>query len=292
MQEPGIEVDWRRPGPFTAQERRQIDRWYSELHGEGDLSLSGFMTFWMKHGEETFKRYRRLLQAAFVGGIPNENVSFLLFLHSYVVDGYEPGVVYEVIGCHKTGITKQQVLDTIALAFVHGGPMGMNGIASGTDAYLDKWTTDPPYDGKIWPDGWTIDGAAFKSGLDFSKPGMTATESESLCNWYKANEGEVPNYVPFLAKWNPEALKALRARYEGAVHTLPKQLIAMMMFHTAALQRTPAAMRRYAFQARRYGVTRMQMVELITFLLIYTGDLSSELMTGAVADLIERWEER
>ena len=95
-----------------------------------------------------------------------------------------------------------------------------------------------------------------------------------------------------LAKWNPEAIKALRARYEGAVHTLPKQLIPLMMFHTAALQRAAGAMRRYAFQARRYGVKRLEMIELITFLLMYTGDLTSEVMTAAVSDLIDRWEER
>ena len=108
------------------------------------MNLSGFLTFWMKHSEEEFKRYRRLLEASFVSGAPSENVSFLLFLHSYVVAGNEPGVLYEVIGCHKTGVTKKQVLDAIALAFVHAGPMGMNGIAKGTDEYLDKWTSDPP----------------------------------------------------------------------------------------------------------------------------------------------------
>lgn len=292
MQTHGVGVDWRRPGPFTKEERAGITRWYSELHGEGDLNLSGFLTFWMKHGEEDFKRYRRLLEASFVSGMPSENVSFLLFLHSYVVAGYEPGVLYEVIGCHKTGISKQQMIDAIALAFVHAGPMGMNGIARGTDEYLDKWTKDLPFDGQVWPTGWNIDGRCFQSGLDFSKAGMTAAEVESLRAWYVTHQGEVPGYVTFLAKWNPEALKAFRSRYEGAVNTLPRQLIPLMMFHTAAMQRAPAAMRRFAFQARHYGVKRSEMIELVTFLLMYTGDLSSDIMTDAIMELMDRWEDR
>lgn len=290
METQGVGIDWRRPGPFAAEERAAITKWYSELHGEGNLDLSAFLTFWMKHKEEEFKRYRRLLEASFVSGMPSENVSFLLFLHSYVVAGYEPGVLYEVIGCHKTGITKQQIVDAIALAYLHAGPMGMNGIAKGTDEYLDKWTHDLPYDGQVWPTGWQIDGNVFRSGLDFSASGMTPAEIERLRQWHVDHHGEIPNYVNFLAKWNPEALKSLRARYEGAVNTLPKQLIPLMMFHTAALQRAPAAMRRYAFQARKYGVKRMEMVELITFLLMYTGDISSETMTEAVEPVMDGWD--
>jgi len=286
----GIGVDWRRPGPFTPDERHAITRWYSELHGEGNLDLSSFLTFWLKHDEEVFKRYRRLVEASFLSGTPSETVSFLLFLPTYVVTGYEAGVLYELIGCHKTGVTKRQVLDALALAFVHAGPMGMSDIAKATDAYLEKWTSDPPYAGQIWPNGWDVDGEAFKSGLDFSTPGMTDGEVASLRAWHIANQGEIPSYVPFLGKWNPEALKAFRARYEGAVHTLPKQLIPLMMFHTAAMQRAEGAMRRYAFQARHYGVKKSEMIEVITFVLLYTGDLTSDVIVSAVQDLLETWE--
>ncbi len=286
----GIKVDWRRPGPFTTEERAQIARWYGELHGEGNLDLSRFLTFWLKHDEAVFKRYRRLLEASFVSGAPSENVSFLLFLHSYVIEGYEPGVLYEVIGCQRTGVTKKQVIDAISLAYIHAGPMGMNGIASGTDAYLDKWTSEPHYSGQVWPDGWVVDGDVFKSGLDFSSPGMSDDEIAKLGEWYRKNQGEIPSYVPFLAKRNPEALKAFRARYEGAVNTLPKQLIPLMMFHSAAMKQAEGAMRRYAFQAKCYGATKAQLIEAITFLLMYTGDLTSEIMTNAVEDIVAGWD--
>lgn len=287
----GVGVDWRRPGPLAPAERNAIIKWYSELHGEGDLSLSGFLTFWLKHDDEVFKQYRRLVEASFVGGAPSETVSFLLFLPSYVVAGYEPGVLYEVIGCHKTGVTRQQVLDAIALGFVHAGPMGMNGIAKGTDEYLTKWTQDITTTDTIWPQGWHVDGDAFKAGLDFSTPGMTPEEIARLEQWYKTHQGEVPAYVPFFAKHNPEALKACRARYERAVNTIPKQMIPLMMFHTAAMQKAEPAMRRYAFQAKSYGVKKSEMMEVITFMLLYTGDLTSDGMVGALASVIDGWKD-
>lgn len=281
-------VDWLRPGALDPKEREQLVKWYSDLHGEGNLDLSAFLQFWLKHDDEVFKQYRRAIQACFVGSEMSEAVSFLLFLPSYVAEGYEPGVLYEVIGCRRTGMTRRQILDAVALAFLHSGPMGMNRIARGADDYFSKWTQDEKPVADLWPKGWTPDGGAFKSGLDFAKPGMTPAEIESLERWHLENQGEIPPYVTYFAKWNPESLKAWRSRYERCVNTLPKQSIPLVMFHTAAMKRDAGAMRRYAFQARRYGVRRSDMNVLVTFLFTVGYDMTDTVI-DTLQPLIDRW---
>ena len=81
---------------------------------------------------------------------------------------------------------------------------------------------------------------------------------EKIEQWHERVEGEVPRYVSFLAKHNPLALKAFRARFETSTQrrTLPKQAIASCFVQYASVTGQPDALRRALHMARLFGVKR------------------------------------
>jgi hypothetical protein len=282
-------VDWMRPGPLTADERDAVTTWYSQFHGEGDLRLAAFVPFWLRHDEAVFKRYRRWTTSATREGL-SSSAGALLFLHHYTVIGWAAGALYEVVGARKWGIAKSQVLETLDYAFLNAGPAGMATIAEATDDYLAGWTGDDDVDPTVWPDGWAPDPGAFHCGLDFTTRTLTAAEQAGLEDWYREHQGEVPGYVGFLARHDPGGIKAYRDRYEHATRTLPKQMIPLMTLFTAAVTGRTATLRRAAHQARRYGVTRPQLLLVLARVFGYAGDFTMEDATDVLGPLVDEWE--
>src|SRR5262245_42012219 len=97
-------VNWRTPGGFSPAEKQAIENWYSKYHGEGDLDGAPFVSFWLEHNQEVFKRWRRMAEASMRGGFAVASVPPLLFLHTYTVLGWEDGAAYEVIAALKWGV--------------------------------------------------------------------------------------------------------------------------------------------------------------------------------------------
>ncbi|HZQ78509.1 MAG TPA: hypothetical protein VFE55_14330 [Acidimicrobiia bacterium] len=282
-------VDWMRPGPLTADERAAVVAWYSEFHGQGDLKLAAFVPFWLRHDEQVFKRYRRWATSATQEGLSSA-VGALVFLHHYTVIGWAAGALYEVVGARKWGITRTQVLETLDFAFLNAGPAGMAVVAEATDDELAGWTDDTEVDPSVWPDGWAPDTGAFSSGLDFTTHTLSATERAGLEAWYRDHQGEVPGYVTFLAGHDPAGLKAYRDRYEHVTQTLPKQMIPLMTLFTAAVAGRRSTLLRAAHQARRYGVTRTQLLLVLARVFGYAGDFTMEDATDVLAPLLDEWE--
>ena len=286
--EQAMAVDWMRPGPLTAEERETVARWYAEFHGDGDLNLAPFVPFWLRHDEQVLKRYRRWTTSATQEGLSSA-AGALIFLHHYTMIGSERGALYEVVGARKWGIAKAQVLETLDVAFLNAGPAVMAAAAAATDDYLAAWTTDDEVDPSVWPDGWSPDPAAFASGLDFTTRTLTESERAGLEDWYLTHQGEVPDYVGFLARHDPGGLKAYRDRYEHVTRTLPKQMIPLMTLFTAAVDGRSGALRRAAHQARHYGVTRGQLLLVLARVFGYAGDFTMEQATTTLGPLVDAW---
>jgi hypothetical protein len=283
-----IAVDWLRPGPLAPDELAAMRRWYAEHHGDGNLDQARFLTFWLDHDSAVAKHYRRFVQSA-VSGVPN-TVTALVVMHAYAVLGWESGAQYELIAALKYGASRDQALEALALAFIHAGPMGMGRVAQACDAYLSRWdgkADQPP----AWPAGWAPDPARLKSGIDLSRPGLSEAERQLVLDWYTQNQGEVPDHIHFLARWNPDGLKAFRNRLESCIQTLPVQVVPLMLFLVAALRGEAAAMRRAAFQARHYGVRRAHLLPFLSIALVYAGDIGGERITAAVSPLLDDWPE-
>lgn len=287
--EQDLGIDWRTPGGFTDAEVRIVNAWYSKNHGEGDLQGAPFVAFWLEQNSEIFKRWRRMAESALSDGFTASTVPVCMFLHTYAVMGWKEGAVYETISALKWGVTRQQVLEILGLAFIHAGPMGISNIGPGCSDYLAKWNGKVEKVVNVWPKGWASDPAAFSSGLDFLQTGMTRDEARKLANWYREHQGEVPSYIDFLANNKPELLKAFRQRLESAIVTLPKQLVPLLTFHTAAIQGRIGPIRRAAYQARRYGVLRSEIISAASLASLYAGDLGLEPIAETLEPLLRVW---
>ena len=206
--------------------------------------------------------------------------------------GWEAGAQYELIAALKYGASRAQVLEAMAFAFIHAGPMGMGRVAPLCDEYLKKWEgreSDLAAQPAAWPAGWAADPAAFRSGIDLASASLDDAEKQQVFDWYETHQGEVPRHIRFLAQWSPDGLKAMRNRFESCIVTLPKQIVPLMMFNTAAVRGEPAAMRRAAYQARRYGVRRSHLLPILQIAMVYAGDMGSEAITDSVAPLFDDW---
>ena len=150
----------------------------------------------------------------------------------------------------------------------------------------------PAATGMAYPAGWAADPDAFRSGIDFTDvTTMTAAEVKLLEDWHLRVQGVVPEYVSFLARHYPVALKVFRSRYESVITqlVLPKQMIAVMFLHTAAIRQQPDAVRRAATMAKQFGVTKGQALHCLATDHRYLGDLFIEPAITAVTDLFEDW---
>jgi len=203
---------------FTAEEKERTLEWYRRVHDHGDLDLAPFSRFMLEHDPTGFKRLRRHLIA-----LDEEldepplpmAVGILMFVHTYIVLGMGKGALYETIAMRELGATKAEILETVRLAALHGGPRGINPFAEVADDYLRGWTED----GErrfAWPDGWAPDPDWFRTGIDLDADTLLPGELELIRAWYGRTLGEVPSHVDLLAREAPAAFKTQRARFERA----------------------------------------------------------------------------
>jgi alkylhydroperoxidase/carboxymuconolactone decarboxylase family protein YurZ len=208
---------------------------------------------------------------------------------------YPQGIRYESNGPRAHGIKKSEIADIIALGWISAGPFGINAAAAALYDFMKEWDdSDAP--GWAWPEGWAHDPDAFSSGIDF----LNATDDntiedddlERLVEWHRRVEGDVPSYVPFLAKHYPLALKAFRNRMEATLSrgSLPKQYVALCWVHLAASWWRPEALRRAIHMARVFGVTKDQVVHVIALTQVYQGHVGMDAVIGAVGDSLDGWD--
>ena len=274
---------------WTAQERANTVRWYELAHGTGDTRLAQFVPFCIDYNPAGFKRYRSLVPTL-TGAVPRG----LFFVHLYAVIGNVNGCLYEIIASRQNGFIKKQIVEALNFAFLSGGPQGINAVAEAASAYLASWEDDRTDSVLIWPEGWTIDPDAFKSGIDIEAKsiGFTEEEVESLRAWHRRMSGEVPRYVDLWSRLRGGPYKANRSRFEVAPGTtLPIQIYPLMMMHIAAYLERPAALRQSLLHARALGVKLEQVVEILDTAFVYGGEWKmAGVFTDQIVDLLEAWE--
>lgn len=239
------------------------------VHAKG--SWLPALDFWLEHRVDVLKRYR--LQARMTttpDSLARPLPNMLSFLHYYTILGFPDGILYEVNTVHANGAHKKSILATIAVAFIHAGPLGMRYVSTSSNQAIENY--EDPEKPELWPDGWAPDHEAFLSGLDFSEPELQPGELEKLVDWYERVCGEVPQYVHFLAKHRPHALKAARNRFESAIKdAMPKQMMPYLQLHWNTSRLHKDGIHEAALMGRGFGMTDEWIADAITWGMLYGG---------------------
>lgn len=279
---------------LSPDERSGLIRWYLDSHGTGSLDLVKFAPFLIDHDPGSLKRYRRhvetIAEQADGVGLPQAVVA-LLFLHAYSVLGNERGILYQVVAARRWGATRREVVDTIGFAFLEGGPRGMNAAAELSDSYLRDWTDGGSPAGIKWPDNWSPDPGAFRSGIDYATDDLLPGELEAIESWQHRMCGSETAGFRLLAQLHGRAYKTHRIRYERAISSaLPAQMFPLYTLHLATIQLRPRAIRSSLHLARRLGVARHHAVQTIWWGLLYGGETLREEIGEAAGDMLREWE--
>ena len=252
---------------------------------------------------ELLKRYRLWTNAQLKGAgleppLPATSPIFTIVSgHYYMTAGYDQGVVADILAMRARGARKDEVGHLLALAWFHGGNIGINNTARLADSYMRAWDPDDDAPGLTWPDGWTADPDVFRCGVDFSRAPeaepLPASELQAIEDWHRRWEGEVPAYVSFLARYFPTALRTYRARYETATDgPIPGQMIVLLQLHLASLWKCPDAVRRALNMAQALGIERDQAAQVLAFTQLYLSHLAMDSSVRDIEEVFERWQER
>jgi len=280
---------------YSEEEKARTLEWYRRVHDHGDLDLAPFARFMLEHDPTGFKRLRRHLITLDdeIDGPPLPVAAgVLMFVHTYIVLGMGKGALYEIIAMRDLGATRAEIMETVRLGALHGGPRGINALAEVADEYLRDWHEDPATESRVaWPAGWAPDAARFRSGIDLGSDELEQGELELLREWYLRTLGEVPSHVDFLGRVAPRSLKTQRARFETAITgALPAQMIPLLTLHLSAIRLWPKPLRRAVQTARSLGVRRGEVVAALLWSGVYGTDLVMETAMDAAGDLLEDWD--
>ena len=203
----------------------------------------------------------------------------------YALNGYAPGIRDLVHEQQQSGLTKDEILEGIGIAFIHGGPRGMETVAEALADYA--WIAAPRR--APFPASWDVDPAAFRSGIDYASPALAADELRKIEAWYERWLGEVPRYVRLLASLRPELLKAHRTRYENLIRVLPKQVVPMTLLANEVLRGFEPGIRENVLLARGFGVAKDDVLDEINGVLPYAGMEGIEVVDRAAGDVFATW---
>jgi hypothetical protein len=275
-------LDLLRPDAYSETEGEVFRQSYEDDHG---AALAAY-DFWLRWRPDVLKRHR--LQAY----VADQSGAWftLLFLHYYTVIAFEEGIAYQAQMVKAAGLTRDEVLETLAVAFLHAGPYGMTFAERATRDVLPQLLETRQ--SNVFPAGWRNDPEAFHSGLDFTTIGLSPAERSSLVAWYERTIGEVPRYVQLLLKYSPDVLKAWRSRFETALaRALPKQMMPFLLLHLNVSRGFDEGVREQLLLARAFGVSRELAVRAIVWGGLYGGTAGLSIADRAAGDILERWQD-
>ena len=236
-------------------------------------------------------RQMQFLHAVPANGEVPMAITMLTMLHWYACNRVEEGVIHEVMGCQEMGATKAQVNEVLALAFMHSGPSGFRTVYHQAFDYMQSYR-DPDHSIK-WPEGWAPDPDAFVTGLNFDSPDLTDAERDQLFEWYERTIGYVPRSVQMLARYNPNFMKAHRAKFEGAMKTgaLPKQIVPYILIHYNMNRGFRDGIREAALLGKAWGMKRDHIINAVTLGVGYMSGIDGAyIVDEAIGDLLKSWE--
>lgn len=212
---------------------------------------------------------------------------------SYVMLGWETGIVNQVISLRRNGMPKEQIMELIMLAQLYAGMRGLGHVFRAVGAFLPA-LGEPP-DGKTpaFPDGWDVDPAAIRCGLDLSTLEVTDQDRAAITGWYERTIGYLPPSIATGLRYDPGFVKMHRAKWEATVRTLPKQVIPYLQLRLNMMSGNVPGLREAALLARAWGISRTHAVKAITASAMYfTSFEGLYTMHEAMADILEDWPER
>lgn len=248
----------------------EIDKYRDFYRRTKGWSLPAF-EFWLELRPDVLKRYRAnfVRECTSVEERPRPLAHVLVMLHHYAIVGFEEGALYEVKLARSEGATREEVLDTLAFAFVNGNPMGGHSAAIACFDYMKEWMAEAPEPSpnpQRWPAAWRFDPHAFDSGMDYSTPEASEEDMRKLRTWYLDKLGEVPKYVQFLSTHRPGFLKAYRNRMEHAIRdALPCEMVPYMLLNLYATRGFHDGIREAVLMGKWLGMTRPQLTDAITW---------------------------
>lgn len=266
------------PDVITGEEIARFRRYYDEVKGDQNQSYE----FWLEFGPDVLKRHKART-ISYTLGSPSP-VGALAALHQYVVDAFDDGIRYEIELAKTKGASRSDVLDTISIAFIHGGHPGMYAVSRVADVL--RTYEDP--EATAWPPEWSFDRDAFASGADFSSLEATKDDVEAILSWYRRRCGEVPDGVRFLAAHRPQLLKSYRSRYEHAIReSLPAQMLPYLLLHYHTARGSQEGIRENVLLGRALGMTRTQLLDAICSAVLHGGVEILGLVERAAGDLLD-----
>ncbi len=193
-----------------------------------------------------------------VFGTPNS----IQQLHSYMVLGWETGIRNQFRVLRRLGFTRAQMMEIVMFGRLVAGMRGLGHVYHAIGDVLPDYADGHGH--PSFPQGWAVDPAAFRCGLDLSTPELTEADRANLTEWYERTIGYVPKSVVFGMRWDPQVLKVDRAMWERAIKTLPKQVAPYLMLRDATLNADRDALREAALLGKAWGLTRDWIVRGVT----------------------------
>lgn len=277
-----------RPDVTTEEE---IAAYRAEYLGTNKGLLDSF-EFWLEFRPDVLKRHKartRHFRSTLEPDRPL--VAILGAIHQYTVAAFRDGVAYEIRLARSLGATRTDILDTLSVAFIHGGHPGMYAAAAYAD-FLREYR-DPSESPARFPDGWSFDPGAFDSGMDYTRREADGQDMERLLEWYARTLGEVPRYAQLLCTHRPGLLKAYRDRYEHAIRdSLPKQMLPYLLLGHNVVRGFRDGIRENVLLGRALGMTREQVLDPICHAVLHAGVEALDIAHEAAGDLLDgEWPE-
>lgn len=281
---------------FEPAEWDELTRYYQRGTGQDTWDGLRFIPMMYRLRPSALKRYRLAIDAGRQrqGDLP-EAARALSSLFDHVLLGYGQGILYDLRGARRRGACKEDVGHLMSIAWMYGGNEGVHAAADCAGAELDNWdasTDGPPLS---WPAGWGSDQAVWSCGIDWSataeRSAVAPDEIEMIAAWHQRVEGAVPDFVPFLARFNPMGLLTYRARYEAAMHgPLPPQYVSLLLLSVASRQ---TVVERALRMAKSFGVDRRHVLWTLTRPRALAPGLGGrgDIDLARVASLLEAWDE-
>jgi hypothetical protein len=213
--------------------------------------------------------------------------SHLRYLHYYAIIGHVSGVLYQIRLVQHGGHTREEVVETLALAILHSPNYGLHD--GGHEIVEALRNYEARAEVFVWPDGWAADPEAFRSGLDFTAATMLPGELELLEEWHRSVAGEVPRYVRFLGQHRPDLLKAYRNRLENTLRVLPKQMMPFLLLHFETIRGHEEGIREAALLGRGFGMTKTQALDAVSSAMNYAGHAGISTVDRAAGDVFADW---
>jgi hypothetical protein len=212
---------------------------------------------------------------------------------SYVMLGWETGIVNQVISLRRNGMRKEQIMELIMLAQLYAGMRGLGHTFRAIGAFLPAIGDPPAGKTTTFPTGWAPDPYAIRCGLDLTTLEVTDADRAAISGWYERTIGYLPTSIKTCLRYDPAFVKMHRAKWEAAIRTLPKQVIPYLQLRLNMMTGNVQGLREAALLARAWGISRTHAVQGVAASVMYfTSFEGLYTMRDAMADILEDWPEQ